>query len=71
VVTASNVQGLTSLTPDQFLSGAAAATGKPDGYWSFGALGVLSSVAVPYSASPFALDQSFHTPRSVSAITRG
>lgn len=62
VVTASNVQALTGLTPDQFAAQASAAIGQPAGYFIFGSTGFLTNVIIPPQLRPTAIDDSFETP---------
>jgi hypothetical protein len=63
VVTESNVQQVTGLTPDQFLAAAAVAIGQAPGYWQwdpFGNMGNTSAYAA-YNV-PITVDPSFTTP---------
>ncbi|MCO6512014.1 MAG: TonB-dependent receptor [Aridibacter famidurans] len=64
VINISNVQQLTGLTPSQYLTQAAAAIGQPDGYFEWGAFGVLNNPIIPPAASPVAVDQTFATPHT-------
>jgi len=65
VINISNIQALTGLTPDQYLTQAAAAVGVPDGYFVWGRFGVLNNRIIPESASPTAVDSTFETPHTV------
>ncbi|MBO0724442.1 MAG: TonB-dependent receptor, partial [Blastocatellia bacterium] len=62
VVTASNAQALTGLSPDQFAAQASAAVGRPAGFFFFGPFGALSHAAIPASQQPITLDPNFATP---------
>ncbi len=61
----SNVQALSGLTPDQYLTQAAAAVGQPNGYFVWGRFGVLNNRIIPESASPTAVDATFRTPHTL------
>jgi hypothetical protein len=58
----SNVQQLSSLTPDQFLTAADAAIGKPGGFWEWGPFGTLSFNVLTPGSFPVTIDPSFATP---------
>lgn len=57
-----NVQQLSGLTPDQFLTAADAAIGKPDGFWKWGPFGALSFDVLTPGSFPVTIDPSFATP---------
>lgn len=66
VLNISNVQALTGLTPAQYLTQAAAAIGQPNGYFEWGAFGVLNNPVIPPQVSPTAVDSTFKTPQTRS-----
>jgi outer membrane receptor protein involved in Fe transport len=68
VINLSNIQSLSGLTPDQYLSQAAAAVGKTPGFFFWGPFGALSHAAIPAQLFPTDIDRSFKTPftRSIS-----
>jgi carboxypeptidase family protein/TonB-dependent receptor-like protein len=66
VINVSNIQQLSGLTPDQYLLAAAAAIGKPDGFFFWGPFGVLSHAAIPAQLFPTDIDRSFKTPFTTS-----
>ncbi|HEX6045974.1 MAG TPA: TonB-dependent receptor [Pyrinomonadaceae bacterium] len=61
-----NIQQLSGLTPDQYLAQAAAAIGKPAGFFFWGPFGVLSHAAIPAQLFPTDIDRSFKTPFTTS-----
>jgi len=61
-----NVQALTGLTPDQYLTQAAAAIGQPAGYFQWGQFGVLNNPVIPPQTSPTTVDSTFETPHTLS-----
>ena len=61
-----NIQQLSGLTPDQFLLAAAAAVGKPAGFFFWGPFGVLAHPAIPAQLFPTDIDRSFKTPFTTS-----
>jgi Carboxypeptidase regulatory-like domain/TonB dependent receptor-like, beta-barrel/TonB-dependent Receptor Plug Domain len=61
-----NVQQLSGLTPDQFLTAADAAIAKPDGFWRWGPFGTLSFDVITPGSFPVTIDPSFATPYSRS-----
>jgi hypothetical protein len=61
-----NVQALTGLTPDQYLTQAAAAIGQPAGYFVWGQFGVLNNPIIPPQTSPTTVDSTFETPHTLS-----
>ncbi|MBA3714536.1 MAG: TonB-dependent receptor, partial [Pyrinomonadaceae bacterium] len=65
VITASNVQALTGLTPDQYAAQASAAVGQPAGYFVFGPFGVLNNPIIPPQGAPVTLDGTFKTPHTL------
>jgi len=62
VVTISNVQQLSGLAPDAFLTAADAAIGQAPGYWFWGPFGALSHNILTPGAFPVTIDPSFATP---------
>ncbi|HKE58829.1 MAG TPA: TonB-dependent receptor [Pyrinomonadaceae bacterium] len=68
VINISNIQTLSGLTPDQYLTQAATAVGKAPGFFFWGPFGALSHAAIPAQLLPTDIDRSFKTPftRSVS-----
>ena len=62
VINISNIQGLSGLTPDQYLLQAAAAVGKAPGFFFWGPFGALSHNAIPAQLFPTDIDRSFKTP---------
>lgn len=68
VINISNIQQLSGLTPEQYLTQASAAVGKAPGFFFWGPFGVLSHAAIPAQLFPTDIDRSFKTPftRSVS-----
>jgi hypothetical protein len=65
VITISNVQALTGLTPDQYAAQASAAVGQPAGYFVFGPFGVLNNNIIPPQGAPVTLDGTFKTPNTL------
>ena len=61
----SNVQMLTGLTPDQYLTQAAAAIGQPNGYFQWGQFGVLNNPIIPPQVLPTTVDGTFKTPHTI------
>ena len=57
-----NIQQLSGLTPDQFLTAADAAIGKPAGFWKWGPFGTLSFDVLTPGSFPVTIDPSFATP---------
>jgi outer membrane receptor protein involved in Fe transport len=66
VVNVTNVQDLTGLTPDAFLSAADVAVNMPPGFFSFQSFGALSFFASQPAAFPVTVDPHFATPYSRS-----
>jgi len=66
VINISNIQQLSGLTPDQYLLQAAAAVGKPAGFFFWGPFGALSHGAIPAQLFPTDIDRSFKTPFTTS-----
>jgi hypothetical protein len=62
VINVSNIQQLSGLTPDQYLTQAAAAVGKANGFFFWGPFGSLSHAAIPPQLLPTDIDGSFRTP---------
>jgi hypothetical protein len=62
VVNMANVQQLTGLAPDAFLTAADAAIGKPSNFWEWGPFGTLSFNIFQPSNFPVTIDPSFATP---------
>src|SRR5215510_11125188 len=65
VINISNVQALTGLTPDQYLTQAAAAIGQPAGYFEWGQFGVLNNPIIPPQVQPTSVDSTFRTPHTL------
>ncbi|MEO5857384.1 MAG: TonB-dependent receptor, partial [Pyrinomonadaceae bacterium] len=65
VINISNVQSLTGLTPAAYLTQAAAAIGQPDGYFQWGAFGVLNNPVIPAQTQPTSVDTTFKTPNTL------
>jgi hypothetical protein len=61
-VNINNVQQLSGLTPDAFLTAADAAIARPNGFWEWGPFGALSFNVFPASGFPVTVDPSFATP---------
>ncbi len=57
-----NVQQLSGLTPDQFLTAADAAISKPGNFWFWGPFGTLSFNVITPGSFPVTIDPSFATP---------
>jgi hypothetical protein len=68
VINVSNIQTLSGLSPDQYLSQAAIAVGKTPGFFFWGPFGALTHAAIPPQLFPTDIDRTFKTPftRSVS-----
>src|SRR5215216_733616 len=68
VININNIQGLSGLTPDQYLAQAATAVGKAPGFFFWGPFGALSHAAIPAQLFPTDIDRAFKTPftRSIS-----
>jgi len=66
VINISNIQQISGLSPDQYLLQAAAAIGKPAGFFFWGPFGVLSHAAIPAQLFPTDIDRSFKTPFTTS-----
>src|SRR5690349_21648154 len=67
VINLSNIQALSGLTPDQYLTQAAAAVGKANGFFFWGPFGALSHAAIPAQLFPTDIDRSFQTPFTESS----
>ncbi len=65
VINIGNVQTLTGLTPDQYLTQAAAAIGRPAGYFEWGQFGVLNNPIIPPQVQPTTADSTFRTPHTL------
>ncbi len=65
VINISNVQTHTGLTPDQYLTQAAAAIGQPAGYFEWGQFGVLNNPIIPPQVQPTTVDSTFRTPHTL------
>jgi hypothetical protein len=61
-VNINNVQQLSGLTPDAFLTAADAAIGRPNGFWLWGPFGALSFELSQPGNYPVTIDPSFATP---------
>lgn len=66
VINISNIQTLSGLTPDQYATQAAAAIGRPAGYFVWGQFGVLNNPIIPAATTPTAVDSTFKTPHTLS-----
>jgi len=66
VINISNIQSLTGLAPDAYLTQAAAAIGQPDGYFEWGQFGVLNNPIIPPQVAPTTVDSTFKTPHTLS-----
>lgn len=66
VININNVQALTGLTPDQYLTQAATALGVAPGYFEWGQFGVLNNPLIPAATTPVAVDSTFKTPHTRS-----
>ena len=64
VININNVQSLTGLTPDEYLTQAAAAIGQPAGYFEWGAFGVLNNPIIPPQVAETTVDSTFKTPHT-------
>lgn len=65
IINISNIQALSGLSPDQYLSAAAAAIGQPNGYFQWGEFGVLNNPIIPPQTSPTTIDSTFRTPHTL------
>jgi hypothetical protein len=65
VINIANVQTLTGLTPDQYLTQAAAAIGQPNGYFVWGQFGALNNPIIPAQTQPTSIDSTFRTPHTL------
>jgi hypothetical protein len=65
IININNVQSLTGLTPAEFLTQAAAAIGRPAGYFEWGQFGVLNNPIIPPQVSPTTADSTFRTPHTL------
>ncbi len=66
VINQANVQSLSGLTPDQYLTQAAAAVGMANGFFFWGPFGALTHGAVPAQLAPTAVDANFATPYTIA-----
>jgi outer membrane receptor protein involved in Fe transport len=66
VINISNIQQLSGLTPDQYLTQAAIAVGKAPGFFFWGPFGALAHPAIPAQLFPTDIDRSFKTPFTTS-----
>jgi hypothetical protein len=66
IININNIQALTGLTPDQYLTQAAAAIGQPAGYFEWGQFGVLNNPIIPPQVAPTTVDSTFRTPHTLS-----
>ncbi len=64
VVNMANIQQLSGLTPDAFLTAADTATNMPSNFWFWGSFGALSFLVNQPSNFPVTIDPSFATPYS-------
>jgi len=65
-INVSTIQALSGLSPDQYVSRAAAAIGQPTGYFGWGQFGVLNNPLIPTAPAPTAVDSTFRTPHTAS-----
>jgi Carboxypeptidase regulatory-like domain/TonB dependent receptor-like, beta-barrel len=65
IINISNVQALTGLTPDQYLTQAASAIGQPAGYFEWGQFGALNNPIIPPQIQPTSVDSAFRTPNTL------
>lgn len=61
-----NVQQLSGLSPDAYLTAADTATGMPPGFWFWGPFGALSFTVSQPGSFPTTIDPSFNTPYTKS-----
>ena len=66
VVNQQNIQQLSGLTPDQYLSQASSAIGKPNGFFYWGTFGLLSTAGTPQQSVPVQVSPGFATPNTYS-----
>lgn len=66
VVNLQNVQQLSGLSPDQYLTQAAGAIGRPNGFWFWGPFGLLSTAGTPSQSIPVQVAAGFQTPNTYS-----
>jgi len=66
VVNMGNIQQLSGLSPDAYLTAADAAIGAPSNFWKWGPFGTLSFEVIQPSNFPVTIDPSFATPYSTS-----
>jgi hypothetical protein len=66
VINISNVQSLTGLTPDEYLTQAAAAIGQPAGYFEWGQFGVLNNPIIPPQVDETTVASTFKTPHTLA-----
>ena len=66
VVNMANIQQLSGLSPDDYLTAADAAIGAPPGFWLWGPFGTLSFEVLQPSNFPVTIDPSFATPYTKS-----
>jgi hypothetical protein len=64
VVNMTNIQQLSGMTPDAFLTAADTATNMPSNFWFWGSFGALSFLVNQPSNFPVTIDPSFATPYS-------
>lgn len=64
VITVGNIQALSGLTPDQYLSGINTAIGRP-GFFVFGPTGYLSNHIIPAFGAPNVLENMDQTPNTM------
>jgi outer membrane receptor for ferrienterochelin and colicin len=65
-VNVNNVQQVSGLSPDAYLTAADAAIGQPAGFFSWASFGALSFFVIPPAGFPVTVDPSFATPYSRS-----
>lgn len=66
VVNLANIQQVSGLSPDAYLTAADASIGAPPGFFTWGPFGALSYFVIQPSAFPVKIDPSFATPYSSS-----
>jgi hypothetical protein len=66
VVNMANIQQVSGLTPDAYLTAADAAIGAPAGFWEWGPFGALSFNVSQPGNFPVTIDPSFATPKTRS-----
>lgn len=65
VINISTIQALSGLSPDQYLTQAAAAIGQPAGYFQWGQFGALFNPIIPAQVQATSIDATFKTPHTL------